>query len=98
MLVIISGDRQFETYKWQDILSGTWGDIKNNTWYSHYLLSNNTLMLSPTPEVTHRVDKRSTASFTLLDIGAINHFKKGNEVSIGASDASTEVQAICAYL
>ncbi len=82
MLVIISGDRQFETYKWQDILADTWGDIKNNTWYSHYLLSNNTLMLSPTPEVTHRVDKRSTASFTLLDIGATDHFKKGNEVSI----------------
>jgi hypothetical protein len=42
-------------------------------------------MESPTPEVDLSVDKRCTASFTILDIGAHKHFKKGQEVEIYSS-------------
>ena len=68
---------------WQDVLNlGTWQEVLPYTWYDIYVESNNILMESPTPEVDLSVDKRCTASFTILDIGALKHFKKGQEVEI----------------
>ena len=83
MLVTINGVNQFSTYTWQDVLNlGTWQEVLPYTWYDIYVESNNILMESPTPEVNLSVDKRCTASFTILDIGALKHFKKGQEVEI----------------
>lgn len=83
MLVTINGVNQFDTYTWQDVLNlGTWQDVLPYTWYELYVEENNILMESPTPEVDLSVDKRCTASFTILDIGATKHFKKGQEVEI----------------
>jgi len=78
MLAIINGVNQFSAYTWQDVLDlGTWQEVLPYTWYDIYVKSNNILMDSPTPEVALSVDKRSTASFTILDIGALKHFIKG---------------------
>ena len=86
MLVTINGVNQFSTYTWQDVLNlGTWQEVLPYTWYDIYVESNNILMESPTPEVDLSVDKRCTASFTILDIGATKHFKKGQEVEIYSS-------------
>ena len=70
MLVTINGVNQFDTFTWQDVLDlGTWQDVLPYTWYEIYVKSNNILMESPTPEVDLSVNKRCTASFTILDIG-----------------------------
>jgi len=87
MLVVINGVRQFETYPWSDVLAkGTWNDLLSYTWYDVYVEENGTLMINPQPKVNHTVDKRSTAVFTLLDIGATQHFKKGQELKIYSDD------------
>lgn len=86
MLVTINGVNQFETHTWQETLDiGTWGAVLPYTWYDLYVEENGILMESPTPEVVHSVSKRSTANFTILDIGALKHFKKGQEVEIYAN-------------
>ena len=71
MLVTINGVNQFDTYTWQDVLNlGTWQEVLPYTWYELFVESNDILMESPTPEVNLSVNKRCTASFTILDIGA----------------------------
>ena len=96
MLVRINNVDQFDTYTWQDVLNlGTWQEVLPYTWYEIYVKNNNILMESPTPEVDLSVDKRCTASFTILDIGALKHFKKGQEVEIYSSIG---YKVFCGYI
>lgn len=78
MLVCINNVDQFDTYTWQDVLNlGTWQEVLPYTWYEIYVKSNNILMESPTPEVDLSVDKRCTASFTILRHRRTQTFQKG---------------------
>lgn len=86
MLVTIDDVKMFTTHTWGEVSASTWGAMLTTTWGATLLDTNEIILHTPTPKISHSVDKRSTASFSILDPLGSYHFDKGEEVEIWDED------------
>ena len=79
MLVWVGGERIFTGDAWNNVATKTWANLSAGTWHD---VLNPVTNVAPGASIDHNTDGRSTAMFTIIDVGANHHFEKGQVVEI----------------